>query len=199
MKKIVTATILFGSIWGLIECSLGDWLHQFNLSFVTASIAVFLMAISRRHFRQPGMQLGMAGIASLLRYFNPFGGCLLCAVIAIFIEGVVFEFIWLIPWQRYESFTMKVGMGIISFYTIYFSGYFATQILTPLIAGRFYLSDLIAVVPKIFANSTFAGIIGSFALPISYLNLRIEIPEKLYYPGVYSIIAFCWLAVILGI
>jgi hypothetical protein len=199
MKKIITATILFGSIWGLIECSLGDWLHGYNLSFLTASIAIFIMAAARCHFRQPGMQAGMALIAGTLRYFNPIGGCLLCAAIAIIIEGIVFEGIWLIPWHRYESMIMKIGMGIISFYTIYFIGYLATQVLTPLIAGKFYLADLFALIPKIFSSSTFAGIIGSFALPLAYLPFKIEVKEKLYYASVYSIIAICWLAVILGI
>ncbi|MEM1514374.1 MAG: hypothetical protein QXW78_03010 [Candidatus Thermoplasmatota archaeon] len=199
MKKIITSTILFGSIWGLIECSIGDWLHGYNLSFITAGIAIFIMAATRHHFRQPGMQAGMALIAGLLRCFNPMGGCLLCAAIAIVIEGAVFEGIWRIPWQKYESLTMKAGMGIISFYTIFFSGYFATQILTPLTVGRFYLSDLVAVIPKIFASSLFAGIIGSFALPLACLPFKLEINEKLYYTSVYSIITICWLAVMLGI
>ncbi|MEM2935349.1 MAG: hypothetical protein QXF32_03195 [Candidatus Thermoplasmatota archaeon] len=199
MKKIITATLLFGSIWGLIECSLGDWLHGYNLSFVTASMAIFLMAATRHHFRQPGMQMSMALIAGLLRYFNPMGGCLLCSAIAIVIEGIIFEGIWLIPWHRYETMTIKTGMGIISFYTIYFLGYFVTQILTPLIAGKFYLADLVAVLPKIFASSTFAGIIGSFALPLAYFPVKIEMREKFYYASVYSIVAICWIAVILGI
>ncbi len=199
MKKIITATVLFGSIWGLIECSLGDWLHGYNMSFLTAGIAIFIMALTRNHFRRAGMQAGMALIAGLLRYFNPFGGCLLCASIAIIIEGITFEVVWLLPWKRYESLTMKVGMGVISFYTIYFSGYLATQILTPLAAGKFYLSDLIAVIPKIFSSSAFAGLIGSFALPIACLPFKIEVKEKLYYPAAFSLIIICWLAIIFRI
>ncbi|MBC7081470.1 MAG: hypothetical protein H5T44_04440 [Thermoplasmatales archaeon] len=199
MKKIITATILFGSIWGLIECSLGDWLHGYNMSFLTASIAIFIMALTRNRFHQPGMQAGMALIAGLLRYFNPFGACLLCASIAIIVEGIVFEGIWVLPWKKYESLTMRIGMGIISFYTIYFSGYFATQILTPLIAGKFYLHDIIPVIPKILSTSTFAGLIGSFALPLAYLPVKIEMGEKVYYASAYSLIVVCWLAVIFGI
>ena len=199
MKKIITATILFGSIWGLLECSLGDWLHGYALSFITASVAIFIMAISRRLFAQPGMQAGMALIAGLLRYFNPIGGCLLCASIAIVSEGIAFELIWLLPWRRYESMKMKIGMGIVSFYTIYCTGYFAAQILTPIFAGRFYLADLIAVTPKILASSTFAGIIGSFALPIAYLPFEAKMDEKYYYGIAYSLIILCWLAILLGI
>ncbi|KAA0011542.1 MAG: hypothetical protein FE041_04395 [Thermoplasmata archaeon] len=199
MKKIIMATILFGSIWGLLECSLGDWLHEYNLSVVMASIAIFLMALTRRHFAQPGMQLGMAFIAAMLRHFNPIGGCLVCASIAIFIEGVAFEVIWLIPWQKYQSMVMKMSMGVISFYTIYAVGYIATQILTPLLTAKFYLKDLIAVMPKILAGSTIAGIIGIFALPFAYLPLKIEMEKKLYYGTSVAITIICWIAVIAGI
>ena len=73
---------------------------------------------------------------------------------------------------------MKMSMGVISFYTIYAVGYIATQILTPLLTAKFYLKDLIAVMPKILAGSTIAGIIGIFALPFAYLPLKIEMEEK---------------------
>ncbi len=202
-KKLVVATILFGSIWGFLECSLGDWLHDYNMSVIMATIAVFLMALTRRFYMQPGMQAGMAFVAALLRHFNPIGGCLLCSSIAIFIEGLAFEGIWLLPWKKYQSNIMKVSMGIISFYTIYAVGYIATQILTPLLTAKFYFSDLIAVLPKIFAGATIAGVIGAFALPLTYLAtyipLKIRIGEKTYYSISSAITLFCWIAVILGI
>ncbi|HEC88218.1 MAG TPA: hypothetical protein ENI52_02760 [Thermoplasmata archaeon] len=199
MKKLLAGTILFGSIWGLLECSLGDWLHGYGLSAIMASIAVFLMAVTRHIYRAPGMQAGMALIASLLRHFNPMGTCLVCASIAIFIEGLAFEIIWLLPWRKYQSYTMKVSMGVISFYSIYAIGYLSTQILTPLLTSKFYPSNLIGVIPKILAGATIAGIIGGFALPVAYLPVNIKIKDKFYYPITAVITLFCWIAVISGI
>lgn len=199
MKKVLAATILFGSIWGLLECSLGDWLHDYNLSVLMAAIAVFLMAFTRRIYDMPGMQAGMAFVAALLRHFNPVGTCLICSSIAIFIEGVVFEIIWVLPWRKYSSYTMRASMGVISFYSIYAIGYLATQILTPLLTAKFYLSDLIGVIPKILAHAVIAGLIGAFALPLAYVPIHIKIKDELYYPVAAAITVFCWIAVILGI
>ncbi|HEC76136.1 MAG TPA: hypothetical protein ENI33_02610 [Thermoplasmatales archaeon] len=199
MKKLLAGTILFGSIWGLLECSLGDWLHGYGLSAIMASIAVFLMAVTRHIYRAPGMQASMALIASLLRHFNPMGTCLVCASIAIFIEGLAFEIIWLLPWRKYQSYTMKVSMGVISFYSIYAIGYLSTQILTPLLTSKFYFGNLIGVIPKILAGATIAGIIGGFALPVTYLPLKIKIKDKFYYPITAVVTLFCWIAVILGV
>lgn len=199
MKKLLAGTILFGSIWGLLECSLGDWLHGYGLSAIMASIAVFLMAVTRHIYRAPGMQASMALIASLLRHFNPMGTCLVCASIAIFIEGLAFEIIWILPWRKYQSYTMKVSMGVISFYSIYAIGYLSTQILTPLLTSKFYFSNLIGVIPKILAGATIAGIIGGFALPVTYLPLKIKIKDKFYYPITAVVTLFCWIAVILGV
>lgn len=199
MKKILMATLLFGSIWGFLECSLGDWLHGYNMSVIMASIAVFLMAITRHHFNQPGMQAGMTIVASILRHFNPMGACLVCASIAIFAEGIIFELIWLTPWEKYSSIRMRISMGVISFYTIYAGGYILTQILTPLLTAKFYLADLIAVMPKIFASSTIAGAIGAFALPLAYLPLKIKLRDRSYYGVSASLTVFCWIAVIAGI
>jgi len=199
MKKILAATILFGSIWGLLECSLGDWLHSYNMSVLMAAIAIFLMACTRHIYGMPGMQAGMAFVAALLRHFNPVGTCLICSSIAIFIEGLAFEAVWLLPWRKYDSYTMKVSMGVISFYSIYALGYLATQILTPLLTAKFYWSDLAGVIPKILAHATIAGIIGAFALPLAYVPFKIEIKDKLYYPIAAVITVICWIAVISGI
>ena len=201
-RKALMGLVLFGSVWALIECSLGDWLHHYHLSMITASIAIILMVLTRYLYKQPGMQLGMAAIAALLRQFNPIGGCLMCASIAILMEGLAFELIWLIPWGKYQSMTMKVSKGIISFYTICAAGYISTHILTPLLMARFYISDLISTIPRVLASSTIAGIIGAFAMPavyaiVEYMPTKIE--NKLYYGAASALSLICWLAVVSGI
>lgn len=200
MKKMLAGMLVFGSIWGLLECSLGDWLHDYTLTSLMVVVAVFLMAFTRRIFAQPGMQAGMALIAATLRYLNPIGGaCLLCASIAILVQGLVFEAIWKIPWLKYQSTLMRVSMGVISFFSIASISYLATQILTPVLTATFYLSDLSGVLPKIFAHSLIAGLAGSVVLPATFLDVRVHIKEALYYPVAIAIVTVSWIASISGI
>ncbi len=201
MKKLLATVLLFGSLWGLFEVSVGDFLHGYNLSVVTAAFAIFLMSITRLKYGQPGIQLGMALVAGLLRHFNPVGTCLICSSIAIIIEGLAFEIIWVFPWKKYNTLPMKVGMGVISFYSIYAFGYLVTQVLTPLFTATFFLNDLIVVLPKIFSQAALAGLIGSVSLPLAFWvdSLSISINDKFYYPATISLICICWVAIIAGI
>ena len=201
MKKLLATILLFGSLWGLFECSIGDFLHDYDLSVVTAVFVIFLMSVTRLRYGQPGMQLGMALVAGLLRHFNPVGTCLICSSIAIIIEGLAFEIIWAFPWKKYDTFPMKVGMGVISFYSIYAFGYLVTQILTPLFTATFFLSDLLGVLPNILSQAVLAGLIGSIFLPLAFWidSLSISFNDKLYYPTTISLICMCWIAIIAGI
>jgi hypothetical protein len=201
MKKLLATVVLFGSIWGLFECSMGDLLHDHDLSVIMASLAIFIMSVTRIKYGQPGMQLGMALVAGLLRHFNPVGTCLICSSIAIMIEGLAFEIIWAFPWKKYNTFPMKVGVGIISFYSIYALGYLATQILTPYVTATFFLSDLVGVLPRILFHASIAGVIGLMSLPIAFWvsSQSISFNDKFYYPVAISLIAMCWVAVISGI
>ena len=202
MRKRIVAMILFGSIWGLLECSLGDYLHSRHLGagIVMASIAFIFMAYTRYLYNARGMQAGMAAIAAVMRHFNPVGGCLLCASISIFIEGLIFEAIWIIPWHNERSNIVKVGIGAISGYMIYSIGFIATQIITPMIVSKFYLHDLISNLPIILANGTYALLIGAIAFPlIMAIPKETRIKDSLYYAASGVLVAISWMAVIAGI
>lgn len=201
MKKLIATIILCGSIWGFLECSLGDRLHDYNLSALMASMAIFLMAATRIYYEGPGMQVGMALVAALLRHFNPVGTCLICSSIAILIEGVAFEIVWSLPWRKSVTTPMHTGMGIISFYSIYALSYLATQILTPALTATFFIEDLLGVIPIIFFSSSLAGLIGAIALPMAYTikTFHVSLKDYFYYPAATLLIAGCWIAVIMGI
>ena len=202
MRKEIVAMLLFGSIWGLMECSLGDYLHKidFFAGIIMTSIAFILMAYTRYIYNIRGMQVVMAGIAAIMRHFNPVGGCLLCASIAIFIEGIAFELIWLLPWQNEKSKIIKFGIGAISGYSLYAIGFISTQIITPMITAKFYMSDLMANLPSILSKATYALIIGAIVLPIiMVIPKEMKIKSKLYYTASVAITAICWIAVFSGI
>ncbi|MEA2054824.1 MAG: hypothetical protein U9O96_06970 [Candidatus Thermoplasmatota archaeon] len=212
MKKMrmLAGVVLFGSIWGLMECALGDYLHNVGFSsgaIMTGFIGLGLMAVSRRIYGIRGMQLGMGAVAGMLKFLHPVGGCLLCSAIAIAVEGALFEMIWYSPRisiNRINGIEMKVSMGIISGYVIYTLGYVATQVLTPLVVSApFYLSDLLAVIPKILSSGTIAGLAGGLTLtmvlsiPNDVASRMVEIKKEVYYPVASLVSILCWAGIIM--
>lgn len=208
--RLVVGIILFGSIWGLLECALGDALHGTVLpagAIMTGLVGFGLMAATRVMYRQPGMQLGMGALAGALKYMHPVGGCMLCSAIAIAVEGVVFEMLWRSPRLRMnhlDSPSMRVGMGVISGYGMYAVGYITTQILTPVVAGSMFMaSGLAALIPRTLSHATLAGLIAGATLPAllavpSDLSKRIpSIRKEVYYPAASLISLFCWVGILL--
>ncbi len=207
--RLLVGIVLFGSIWGLMECVLGDYLHNAGImagALMTGFIGFGLMAASRRIYGIAGMQLGIGLVAGLLKYLHPVGGCMLCSAIAIACEGIVFEIIWRSPRvdiNRIKGLEMKVSMGIISGYVIYAGGYFITHILTPVSASApLYLSDLLNVAPKILSSSTIAGLAGGLTLvavlsvPGDLVNRIADVKKEVYYPIASIISVLCWLGIL---
>jgi len=205
-KKMLAGVVLFGSIWGMLECVLGDFLRDNNLpagAVMTGIIALTIMSYTRMVFRKRGMQLGMAGIASVLRVTNPFTGCLICSAIAILMEGVVFEILWYNLFDLREMRkTDMMSLGVITSYTCYVLGFMTTQILTPLLATlSFNINDLLAFMPQILARGLPAAILGGVSLPlVSYVKSYdiSRVKSSLYYPATVSIALLCWVIAIVN-
>ncbi|MCG8569493.1 MAG: hypothetical protein MJB14_05085 [Spirochaetes bacterium] len=203
IKKIINHYLLLitlGSFWGFFEVVFGDLLRKNHLpagSILTIA-AVILMIISRLILQQKGDQLIMAVCAMLLRFFNPFSGCLLCAGIAILFEAAVFEVLWISKefLLKKESLINTLAFGLVLFHLCYSLGYVVTQILTPLLSvGSFYFIDLVKVLPAILAGALLPGVSGSFLYPLlRNLDFRkIPAKESLLYPaGVFATL-FCWM------
>jgi hypothetical protein len=206
--RILAGIILFGSLWGMMECVLGDYLHNQGIwagAIMTGFMGFGLMAISRRMYGVRGMQLGMGLIAGVLKYIHPVGGCMLCSAIAIAFEGAVFEIIWYSPKLNMDrmNWLMKASMGVISGYIIYSAGYVITHILTPVVASApLYLSDLAGVMPVIFSSATIAGLAGGLTLsavqiPSDFAMRVTNAKKEIYYPVAYAVSAFCWIGTII--
>jgi len=204
--KLFAGIIVFGSIWGFAECIIGPALGNVGLpsgAIMTGFFAIGLMIMSRTLYKQRGMQLGMGIVAGALRFFNPFGGCLICSAIAIVSEGLIFELIWYkmsLDLRDLKTNTMKLSMGIISAYCCFVGGYIITQILTPLVSSAgFYIGNLIIFMPQILSRGLVAALIGGVTVPVVMLLKSIEIAsikDKIYYPTTVTISMLCWIVVI---
>ena len=199
--KLIAGIILFGSIWGLVESSIGDYLHEIDFysgSIMTGLFGLGFMATTRVLYKQRGMQMGMALVAGLLRYFHPVGGCLICSAIAIICEGMIFEFIWyhsaIMP-QKIHDIRTKISIGIVSGYLLYVFGYISTQLLTPLTAMTIpNVTDIIGVLPQTLSDGTISALLGGATLPAIFSlttksSYVAKVRKSIYYP-IASLITF---------
>ncbi|MEM2870725.1 MAG: hypothetical protein QW379_09990 [Thermoplasmata archaeon] len=213
---ILAGVVLFGSVWGMLECVLGALKIPGPLSIVPmgAVLAGFfglgLMALSRRIYGIPMMQLAIGVVAGFIRLWAPIGTCVICSALAIVAEGMVFELIFNRPLfniaKNSSSPLLDTNslalVGALSGYAIYVTGYLFTQFFTPIVAPphEFNPSSFVAVLPLIFGRGFFAAITGAAALPLAIKAASapllqmdmLTIRKKLYYPVAMTISALCW-------
>ena len=204
-RRELAGILLFGSLWGMLECILGDFLRDQNLpagAIMTGLVAVAMMSYTRIVFRKRGMQLGMAMVAGLLRLTNPFTGCLICSAISIVSEGIIFEAIWynLFDLREFRRPTTIASMGMITSYLCYIGGFLVTQVLTPIVSSvAFNPNDLVAFLPQILARGLPAGILGIFSI-LAIDRVRSydisKLKSRFYYPVTISLAVVCWILTI---
>ncbi len=195
--RTIAGVAAFGSIWGLLECLLGNYLPG---AVMAGLIAFGLMALSRSIYQKAGIQLAMGIVAGILMATVPIGECVLCSIIAVIAEAVIFEIIWLvgsITIKKEKSTVILLSTGIVSGYLCYMGGYLTTQIITPLVASAsFKLSEIVMFLPQILFKSTLAGVLGGLVLPTVAIipEFRFStIREEAYYLTVGVIVAMCWI------
>lgn len=216
---LIAGIVLFGSIWGMLESVLGSVRLEGTFSFLPMGailggfFGLGIMSFSRRLYGIMWMQLGIAMVAGLVRFWAPIGTCVICSSLAIVAEGVVFELIFNRPafniTRTSASPLMDVRSlaitGVVAAYAIYVTGYMFTQFFTPIVAPphAFSLSNFVSVLPLILGRGFFAALLGGFALPLAVTvrQLHIDVStvrKQLYYPITACVSAMCWvLAIVL--
>ena len=148
------------------------------MGIMTGFFAMFFLIMSRLIYKKKGMQFGMGIVAGSLRYFNPFGGCQICASIAIVAEALIFELIFnylsTLDLTKIKSLTSKAALGIFSAYSIYVGGTIITQILTPISFGNFYIENFF----KLF-NAIDMIMIGQYQNPASQFRSTLYVLKQL--------------------
>ena len=205
--------VVFGTVWGLLECLIGGvpkWsgamAHFPTGAFLAGFVGVGLMAGTRRIYGVPGMQLGMALVAGVLRFFAPIGTVVICSALAIVAEGIVFEIILLAPSLNLAKLRRPVplmSLGVIIGYSVYVTGYLFAQVTTPIASGQALVAaDLMSVIPLGLGRGFFAAVAAGIAMPIAVLSrtlhLDVErVAREHYYPISTIVTAFCWAAFVL--
>jgi len=211
--RMMMGIVVFGTLWGLLECLIGGvpngtgaMAHFPTGAFLAGFVGVGLMAGTRRIYGVPGMQIGMALVAGVLRFFAPIGSVVICSALAIAAEGIIFEIILLAPaldLARMKKPVPLMSLGVIVGYSVYVTGYLFTQVTTPLASGEaFVAADLMTVLPLGLGRGFFAAVAAGIAMPIAVLakNLHFDverIAREHYYPISTVVTVFCWAAFVL--
>lgn len=210
--RMLAGIILFGSLWGMLECIIGEispsWFP--GAAFLGGGIGLGLMMLTRRLYGAMWMQLGMAIVAGVVRFWSPvIGTCVVCSALAIMAEGLIFELIFNRPTFNIHgtgALNMRnpatlAALGIISGFTIFTVGFMVTQIMTPLLTGGiFTFSNFIGNMPSYVGTGFFAALFGAVSLPLAVLvkQLHIDIEtvkNTWYYTAAGGISACCWVLV----
>jgi hypothetical protein len=212
---IAAGIVMLGSVWGLLECTLGSMktdIAGFPVSMGAVMAGLFgigFMLLARKMFKVTGVSLGVAMVAGFLRLLAPVGTCIICAAIAIMVEGLIFEIIVNrkvilrnIDGAKRDYRTL-VFAGVITGFVMFTTGYVLTQVLTPLFTEGILISfsDLWSIKYLIIGRGFYAAILGGIAMPAATLlelvHLDItEIRKGAYYTASIAVSVLCWTAVV---
>ena len=188
-KRLLMTTLMYGSVWGLLECTVGALLHLAYLpaGAVMVSIALALMVYTRCVYGVKGMQLGMGLVAGSFKLLNLgfVGGCVWCAVVAIVSEGLLFELMYGFPQILEWGQRRRLLSGIVTGYVVYVGGYVLAESVTPLFfAAGLHLPDVSALLPIMLGRGVLAAAISGVAYPLSITagSRRLFEVGKWFYP-----------------
>ena len=216
---LIIGILVFGSIWGFLEATLGGFLHMIifpNKGAIMSSIGVAIMASALAIYGKPGLSVGIGVIAASFKLLDVIIFALpitsihiINPAMAIIFEALAFALATAVVLRKmdenlYVGIITGIIVGIISAIAwVYFAIYvmnapaYARVVFT---AGTFITNQ--GVVQAVF--------FGAF-LPLGYLagkKLAAKTPmpltnRPLYYATSSAMVVFCWgasaLAIIAGL
>jgi len=208
--RVVIGILVFGSIWGLVEATLGGALHLIHLPYkgaITGGIGMAIMATFVVMYRRPKLAFCIAVIAALFKplsaviYGQPiFAPFVVNPASAILLEGLAFSLVVSLLFKGFESsIKMRIGAGVAAGYLSF--------ILYGVLAsaagmGNWASLGLAETLSKVFAEGTVLAIAGTLLLLLGHLagtklqpnfwQLMTARPRA-FYASTIAITAFCWI------
>ena len=208
--RVVIGILVFGSIWGLVEATLGGSLHLIHFAYkgaITGGIGMSIMAAFVVMYRRPKLAFCLAVIAALFKplsaviYGQPiFAPFVVNPASAILLEGLAFSLVVSLLFKGFESsIKMRIGAGVAA-------GYLSFILFGPLASaagmGNWASLGLAETLSKVFADGTALAIAGTSLLLLGYLvstQLRpkfwqfMTAKPKAFYASTAATIVSCWI------
>lgn len=206
--RVIVGILVFGSIWGLIEATLGGALHLIHFTYkgaITGGIGMSIMAAFVVMYRRPKLAFLLAVIAALFKllsaviYGQPiFAPFVVNPASAIILEGLAFSLVVSLLFKGFESsIKMRIGAGVAAGYlSIILYGLLASAVGM----GNWATWGLAERLSSVFANGTGLAIVGTCLLLLAYLvstKLRpnfwqfMTVKPRAFYASTIVITALC--------
>ena len=208
--RLVIGILVFGSVWGLVEATLGGALHLIHFTYkgaITAGIGMSIMATFVVIYRQPRLVFFIAAIAAMFKplsaliYGQPvFAPFVVNPASAILLEGLAFSLVVSLLYKGFESsIKTRIGVGVAAGYlSIALYGVIASA------AGMGIWASwgLAERASSVLANGTGLAIVGTCLLLLGHLvSMRLrpklwqfsDLKPKAFYASTIAITAFCWI------
>jgi len=207
---VIIGILVFGSVWGLVEATLGGALHLIHFTYkgaITGGIGMSIMAAFVVMYRQPKLAFCIAVIAALFKplsaliYGQPiFAPFVVNPASAILLEGLAFSLVVSLFFKGFESsIKTRIGAGVSAGYlSIILFGVLASAVGM----GNWASWGLAERVSSVFTNGTGLAIVGTCLLLLGHLvgtKLRpnfwqlMTVKPKAFYASTIAITAFCWI------
>jgi hypothetical protein len=208
--RLVIGILVFGSIWGLIEATLGGALHLIHFTYkgaITGGIGMSIMAAFVVMYRRPKLAFCIAVIAALFKplsaviYGQPiFAPFVVNPASAILLEGLAFSLVVSLLFKRFESsIKMRIGAGVAA-------GYLSIILYAVLASaigmGKWASWGFVERLTSTLIDGTALAIVGTCLLLLGHLvgaKLRpnfwqlMIVKPKAFYTSTIAITAFCWI------
>jgi hypothetical protein len=213
--RVVIGILVLGSVWGLIEASLGGALHLIHFTYkgaITGGIGMAIMATFVVTYRRPKLVFFVAAIAALFKplsaviYGQPiFAPFVVNPASAILLEGLAFS---LVVSLLYKGFENSIKTRIVAGVT---AGYLSI-ILYAILASALGMGNwaFMGVTERVIAaltNGTALAVVGTLLLLLGHLvSIRLrpkfwqfsDLKPRAFYASTIAITAFCWIGAVVA-
>jgi len=208
LVHLIIGILVFGSIWGFLEATLGGFLHMIifpNKGAIMGGIGVAIMASALAIYKKPSMLLGIGIIAASFKLLNvwflfvPITSIhIINPAMAIIFESLAFSLVAAFMMNRIaKNAFVGVGAGALAGLTSAIAWvYFAIYVMNAPAYARVVFTAGGFIANQGVVQAAFFGIL----LPLGYLvgeklatkTSPVLISRSLYYATSAAIICLCW-------
>jgi len=206
--RVIIGILVFGSIWGLVEATLGGALHLVHFAYkgaITGGIGMAIMAAFVVMYRRPGLVFWLGVIAAMFKplsaliYGQPvFAPFVVNPASAILLEALGFTLVVSLLFKRFEgSVRIRIGAGVAAGYLSIILYAVAASALG---LGKWASWGLAERATSVLIDGTALAIAGAGLLVLGYLvstKLRpnfwqfMTVKPKAFYASSIAITALC--------
>lgn len=202
--------VVFGSIWGVLEATLGGALHLIHFPYkgaIMGGIGMSIMATFVATNRRPSLVIGVGFVAAFIKplsaliYGEPlFAPFVVNPATAIILEGLAFGLVTYFLFRGFErSVKVRAGVGLL---VGYLSMTLWGAVASIMGVGNWAFMELQEKVTYGLVNGTALAIVGVLLLPLGYMvgtKLRPKLVQlrsirpKIFYGSSAAATVSCWI------